>query len=274
MVANVQPPAGSQARPPLRPPQPGGSRGRLVAALLHDLLASQPPGVTVLDCGGGTGAFAVPLAAAGARVTVVDRSIDALALLGRRAAEAGVSDRIAAVPGDLDAEDLGLRDPGPSEGGPAQFDIVVAHNVLAAVVDPGRTLASIVARVARDGWLSLQVANPAAAVLGRAMVGDTHGAMHALRTPAAGSFGVAELRAVCRQLGLTIEQLHGVGVLTEYVAGADPEVHGSTPADLVHLEDALASRRPYLDIASRLHVLARRGRRPAVGSDEEPVRGP
>src|SRR6266705_408777 len=58
--------------------------------------------LVVLDVGGGTGGFAVPLAEAGHRVTVVDASPDALAALTRRAAEAGVADRISARQGDGD----------------------------------------------------------------------------------------------------------------------------------------------------------------------------
>ncbi|NUP34683.1 MAG: methyltransferase domain-containing protein, partial [Streptomycetaceae bacterium] len=57
----------------------------------------------VLDTGGGTGNFAVPLARLGHRVTVVDPSPDALAALERRAAEAGVTDRVAAFQGDAQA---------------------------------------------------------------------------------------------------------------------------------------------------------------------------
>ena len=63
--------------------------------------AGQP--LTAVDVGGGTGGFAVPLAKAGHRVTVVDASPDALAALTRRAAEAGVGDRVTAVQGDGDA---------------------------------------------------------------------------------------------------------------------------------------------------------------------------
>ncbi|MGH8880853.1 MAG: methyltransferase domain-containing protein, partial [Stackebrandtia sp.] len=51
----------------------------------------------VVDVGGGTGGFAVPLAKAGHEVTVVDPSPNALAGLTRRAADAGVADRITAV---------------------------------------------------------------------------------------------------------------------------------------------------------------------------------
>ncbi|WP_309244525.1 methyltransferase domain-containing protein, partial [Micromonospora parastrephiae] len=84
--------------------------------------------LTVLDVGGGTGGFAVPLARAGHRVTVVDASPDALAALTRRAAEAGVADRIAAVQGDGDAL-AGLVEP-------AGVDLVLCHAVLEVVDDP------------------------------------------------------------------------------------------------------------------------------------------
>ena len=53
----------------------------------------------ILDAGGGTGGFAVPLAELGHRVTVVDPSPDSLAALERRAAEAGIH-TIRGVQGD------------------------------------------------------------------------------------------------------------------------------------------------------------------------------
>ena len=62
---------------------------------------AEPP--RVLDVGGGSGVWAVPLAAAGCLVTVVDPSPNALATLQRRAVEAGVADHVTAVQGDSDA---------------------------------------------------------------------------------------------------------------------------------------------------------------------------
>src|SRR5579859_4413594 len=53
----------------------------------------------VVDVGGGTGGFAVPLARLGHNVTVIDPSPDSLAAAQRRAAEAGVPLR--AVQGDV-----------------------------------------------------------------------------------------------------------------------------------------------------------------------------
>src|SRR4051812_43151627 len=82
---------------------------------------------TVLDYGGGSGTFAVPLAAGGARVTVVDISADALATLSRRAAEAGVGERVVALAGDVEALEAVLPQP--------SFDLVLAHGILDAVDD-------------------------------------------------------------------------------------------------------------------------------------------
>src|SRR4051794_41934609 len=57
-------------------------------------------GLRVLDAGGGTGGFAVPLARLGHDVTVVDPSPDSLAALERRAAQTGAPDYIHAMQGD------------------------------------------------------------------------------------------------------------------------------------------------------------------------------
>ncbi len=119
--------------------------------------------LTVLDIGGGTGGFAVPLAAAGHRVTVVDASPDALAALTRRAAEAAVGDRIRAVQGDGDAL-AGLVEPG-------SVDLVLCHAVLEVVDDPATVLAAIATALRPGGAASVLVAGRAAAVLTRAMNG-------------------------------------------------------------------------------------------------------
>jgi ubiquinone/menaquinone biosynthesis C-methylase UbiE len=77
------------------------ARRRLRTAVVWDglraALDARLPGreaLEVLDVGGGTGGFAVPLAQAGHAVTVLDPNPDALAALERRAAEAGVGDRV------------------------------------------------------------------------------------------------------------------------------------------------------------------------------------
>ena len=88
-------------------------------------------GPRVLDVGGGSGVWAVPLAAAGCEVTVVEPSPNALATLNTRAREAGVT--INAVQGDTD-----------SLGVPAgEADLVLAHGLLEVVDDAPAALASL-----------------------------------------------------------------------------------------------------------------------------------
>src|SRR5437763_13020537 len=89
----------------------------------------------ILDAGGGSGGFAVPLAELGHHVTVVDPSPDSLAALERRAAETGTSDRVRAVQGDV----AGLVD----VAAPASVDLVLCHSVLEVVDDPASALDAV-----------------------------------------------------------------------------------------------------------------------------------
>jgi SAM-dependent methyltransferase len=234
------------------PRQDVGSAARdgVVARLLAEVLAAlEAP--AVLDCGGGSGRFAVPLAAAGATVTVVDISVDALATLRRRSAEAGVAERIVPVQGDVEA----LAEVVPV----AAFDVVLAHGIL-EVVDPLiPTFAAIAATVRPGGVLSVLVGNPVAAVLGRALAGDLAGAerdLHQLDTaPERPSPALAQ--RLCAEQGLVVEAIHGIGVFRDLVPGAALDLPGAREA-LARIEDACAQRSPFAEIAGRVHLLARR----------------
>ncbi|NJP33423.1 methyltransferase domain-containing protein [Micromonospora thermarum] len=212
--------------------------------------------LTVLDVGGGTGGFAVPLAQAGHRVTVVDASPDALAALTRRAAEAGVADRVRAVQGDGDAL-AGLVEP-------ASVDLVLCHAVLEVVDDPEPVVAALAAALRPGGAASVLVAGRAAAVLGRAMSGhlDVAAALAAEPTGSAGPRDTLRRRydaegaaALLAAAGLTVEEIHGVRVLADLLPAV---VADGQPAALLELERALAARAPWRDLAAQLHLFARR----------------
>jgi S-adenosylmethionine-dependent methyltransferase len=227
-------------------------RGGLVERLLADAVRSIAA-ATVLDCGGGSGRFAVPLAVAGATVTVVDISVDALATLRRRAVEAGVSDQIVPVQGDVEA----LAD----VVAPASFDLVLAHGIL-EVVDPlPAAFAGVAATVRAGGVLSILVSNPVAAVLGRALAGDLGGAERELTLLDPGAVpdqaSPAVIQRLCAERGLIVEQVHGIGVFRDLVPGTALDVPGARDA-LARLEDACAQRSPFAEIAARVHLLARR----------------
>jgi 2-polyprenyl-3-methyl-5-hydroxy-6-metoxy-1,4-benzoquinol methylase len=207
----------------------------------------------VLDCGGGSGSLAVPLASRGAEVTVVDVSIDALGTLLRRASEAGVSDRVTALQGEVESLTELLAD--------RTFDLVLAHEVLENVPSLPAAMAEITAATRPGGAVSVVVANPVAVVLGRALSGDVTGALNALTRSAGESLSLPSLEELCSSAGLVVERIDGIGVFSELVPGIELERPGAMTA-LAELESATSSRAPYRDIAARLHVIARRPDRP------------
>src|SRR5256885_15116774 len=129
----------------------------------------------VIEVGGGPVGFAVRLAEAGPRVTVVEASPDPLGALPRRAAEAGVAGRITAVQGDGDR----LAELVP----PGCADLILCHSLLEVVDDPAEVVAALAATLKPGGAASVLVANPAAAVLSRAMGGHLAAAAAALADP-------------------------------------------------------------------------------------------
>lgn len=230
----------------------------VVAELVATLALERQP-VRVLDCGGGSGRVAVPVAELGADVTVVDISADALATLTRRAAEAGVADRVHAVQGDVEsiADAVGSN----------LFDLALVHAVLDAV-DPATALASVASTLRPGGLVSIVVANPVASVLAKVLAGDLDAAVGELRL-AAGSKGRGDqldrpaLVQLCNDAGLVVEQVRGEGVFSEFIptSAADgmTQAGGEATQIVAEMETLCASMPPYRDIAARLNVVARRG---------------
>jgi S-adenosylmethionine-dependent methyltransferase len=245
---------GTDAAAVAQPP----ARTAAIWAALDPVVSAGTP-LQVLDVGGGSGMFAVPLAQLGHQVTVVDPSADALATLHRRAATAGAGERVRGVQGDGDRMLTAL---------PAGdlFDLVLCHFVLEVVDDPASTLQQIAGVLRPGGQLSTASANRAGAVLGRAVGGHPVEARALLtgQDPAPGRGGPArrrfspdELLALLAGAGLEPGEWRGVSVVTDLL-GASSGVDADA---LRALELSLASTSPYRDVATGLHVLATR---PAV----------
>jgi S-adenosylmethionine-dependent methyltransferase len=247
---------------------PGGPGANARTAVVWEVLsavlaeARAEPGrgdvpLEVVDAGGGTGGFAVPLAEAGCSVTVVDPSPDSLAALSRRAAERGLAARVRGLQGDLD--DL------PTLVAPASTDLVLCHSVLQVVDDPAAALAAVAGVLRQGGRLSLLVGNRDAVVLARALAGRPDEAAHALTDPA-GRWGAGDgvprrwtpesISRLVTAAGLDIEQLHGVRVVADLIPSAALDLEPGAPAALLALERTLADRPPFRDLATSLHVLA------------------
>lgn len=232
------------------PPDPGSTRAAAVWAALEPILRAGP--LRVLDVGGGTGGFAVPLAQRGHTVTVVDPSPDALALLARRAQAAEVAGSVNGIQGDGDrlAEVVSA----------GSADLVLCHHVLEYVDEPSSAAAELAACVRTGGWVSLLAANQAAAVLSRAIGGRPEGALALLHGQSDGTrhrrFDIDELHSLVAQAGLSVELWHGVRVVADLLPA--PEVGAEQSSAIRELEIVLAERSPYRDLATDLHLLCRR----------------
>jgi S-adenosylmethionine-dependent methyltransferase len=235
------------------------ARTAAVWAALDPVVGAGTP-LRVLDVGGGSGMFAVPLARLGHEVTVVDPSADALATLRRRAETAGVGDRVRGVQGDGDL----LHEVLPGDDGADGYDLALCHSVLEVVDDPAVTLSEIARALRPGGQVSVATVNRAGAVLARAVAGHPVEARALLedRDPAPARahhharrrFDPADLLALIEGAGLRAGSWRGVSVVADLLdatSGADSEAVRA-------LELALAEASPYRDIATGLHVLATR----------------
>ncbi len=245
--------------PPTAPDPSSGEqlpvRTAAVWAALDPLVGAGTP-LRVLDVGGGSGGFAVPLARLGHDVTVVDPSADALATLERRARTAGVGDRVRGLQGDGDRlDDLPL--------GTGGHDLALCHAVLEVVDDPATTLGGIGRALRPGGRVSVLTVNRAGAVLARALGGHPKEALALLedRDPAPGRtrparrrFAPAELLALVEGAGLQPGEWRGVAVVADLLDAAS----GADPDAVRRLELALSATSPHRDVAAGLHVLATR----------------
>ena len=246
-----------------------GVRFSLVWDVLQDVVSARAAeagraALDIVDVGGGTGGLAVPFAALGHNVTVIDPSPDALAAAQRRAAEAGA--RLTAVQGEAASLD--------SVTGPKSADLVICHNVLEYVDSPADAMTAIAAVLRPSATVSVLAANTVAAVLHRALAGRFTEARQLLGGEAAGAAGapaaagagagqprrftLPELTALIEAAGLRAGESHGLrifsGLVPRALLDADP---GGTEA-LRALEAAAAAAPPLRDIAAQLHLLGHR----------------
>jgi ubiquinone/menaquinone biosynthesis C-methylase UbiE len=240
------------------------ARTAVVWNALREVLDGQDPGrpASVVDIGGGTGGFAVRVAELGHRVTVIDPSPDALAILARRAEESGVAALVTGLQGDLDSMPALVRSAGGLDAG---VDVVLCHGVLEIVEDPAAALVALAGVVRPGGTLSLLVSQRHAAVVTRAMAGHFSQARALLDFSAVGPdrdsgpnrrFTADEVSAVLDEAGFDTVSMHAVRVFADLVSSSLADLEPGAAQALVDLELAVATRPEYLTLATQIHTLA------------------
>jgi S-adenosylmethionine-dependent methyltransferase len=237
----------------------GRLRSDLAFANLHDFLPLHAEeSLCALDLGCGTGATAVRLARLGIHVTALDCSPAMLDNAQRVAREAGITEKIVLKHGE--ATQLASLFPARS------FDVILCHNILEYIDDPGVVLRDA-ARALRgsSAILSVLVRNQAGEVFKAAIqTGDLSVAENNLTAEWGQEslyggrvrlFTVDTLRAMLKAAALTVIAERGVRVLADYLPS---RISRSAEYErILGLERKLGSRPEYAAVARYIQCFAR-----------------
>jgi S-adenosylmethionine-dependent methyltransferase len=219
--------------------------------------------VRVLDIGSGTGLASSQLASRGAEVTLLDSSQAMLELAQKTVLEAGSSGKISFK--QADAAQLASTFP------PQSFDLILCHNLLEYVHNPGNVLRGAVSLMrGPSAILSVLARNQAGEVMKAAIqAGDLAAAERDLTAAWAYEslyggevrlFTPDVLEAMLNDASITVAARRGVRVIADYLP---PQVSRSEEYDrILALERKLSCRQEFFPAARYLHYLARLGTAP------------
>lgn len=229
------------------------TRGRTRLALVLERLVAAIEGPTtarILDAGGGSGAFAIPLAERGHDVTLLEPSGGMLEVARRAIAARGVTVRV--VEGDIArGGELAL---GP-------YDVICCHAVLLYLDDPQGALASLRGMARRGTILSILEKNADGLALRPGMAGDYAEAIRLLDDPiSAGNLGIpnrarsmSEWTAMLEGTGWQLDDRTGVRLFSD---SAPDDLAPERFDALLELERRAGRREPYRSVARLHHLLA------------------
>lgn len=230
------------------------------ASLLESLPASAADNsLRAIDVGCGTGGAAVRLARLGIHVTLLDSSAAMLELANQTVAKAGTLDMVTLKQGDA----AHLMDTIPM----GSFDIILCHNLLEYVEDPGRVLQGI-ARLMRSpsAILSILVRNQSGEVLKAALQNGDLAAAKQNLTAKWGQeslyggrvrlFTSEVLESILKDASLIVKARRGVRVIADYLP---VQISRSAEYERIFaLEQLLGKRQDCFGVARYIHFLASR----------------
>jgi S-adenosylmethionine-dependent methyltransferase len=236
----------------------GRLRSDLAFANLRGFLPLGPRRLRVLDIGSGAGTMALRLARLGFQVTLLDSSPQMLDLASTAARGAGLGASIA--PREGDAYDAASLFQGEF------FDLILCHNLLEFMDDPGAVLRAASQLMLDASLLSVLVRTQAGEVFKAAIqAGDLEAATDSLsaawgRESLCGGrvrlFQPEDLIKMLRQISLTTVALRGVRVISDYLP---PTICREAEYDrILALERRLGRRPEFARVARYAQLFVRR----------------
>jgi S-adenosylmethionine-dependent methyltransferase len=203
---------------------------------------------------------AIPLAAQGHTVTLLDLTGEMLAEARRNAEASGVAERMAFSQADLAA----IPDLFPD----AQFDLVLCHNVLQYAGDLGAAISAVCHPLRSGGLISVICVNrysePYRQALMRLDLDEAYASLDA-ETVVAYTFGVPvrayiveDLVGPLEKAGCAVIGRYGVRCVTDYIFDNDIKSDPAFFARLERIELALTDRYPYYLLARFFQIIARK----------------
>jgi SAM-dependent methyltransferase len=226
----------------------GRARLSLVLERLRQRLAAPPQ--RILDAGGGTGAFAIPLAMDGYDVTLLDASPEWLEAARSEAARSGTA--LHCVLGSVeDASEL--IEP--------SFDAILCHAVLMYVDDPEQALHALRSVATPAALLSLLEKNRDGIALRPGLQGEYREARRLLvEGVSTGRLGipnraqpVREWQALLSATGWSVLDWAGIRLFSDT---APDDLREDDFEALLDLERSAGTAEPYRSVARLVHVLA------------------
>ena len=253
----------------------GKARGELRLALLDRLLPEMLAlkGQPLLDVGGGLGQLAGWFAERGHAVTLVEPASEMLARARQSlAAEPPAPGLSAGAPVTLVQAPL-QRLP---EVAPGPWSLIACHAVLEWLADPRGALATLAARLAPGGQLSLMVFNRDALRLSNVVKGNLDKALAdrlegrgvRQRLTPISPLTHAQIAAWSAECGLELRAVAGIRVFHDYLR--QPPAAGDDLARLIELEWRYCRVDPHWRLGRYLLYTLVRPEAAAATSDEEP----
>ncbi len=230
-------------------------RQELVARQLANHIDDQNP-LKVLDVGCGQGSQAIRLARRGHYVVGVDPAPEMRDLFSKAR-----QDETPEVGKRLQVRE-GFGEKVVDDFGPAAFDVVLCHGVIAYLSEVDPMLEALRTVLRPGGILSLLTVNGDALAMQPGMAGDWAQALEVIKTTdhversgvPLRAFSRADLLVQLRRHRLSEVDWYGLRVFSDRSPDSEPD---RDLTELLLLEEYAGHRSPYRDVAAFIHTIAR-----------------